>query len=180
MLPLATEFAFPAGSLLCAAVSAVYDVRSRRIPNYITFPAIVFGLLLHAVFGGWRQFVTAAVAGLICGLIFFVFYLAGGMGAGDVKLITAAGCITGLPGIGYLLLLTALAGGVMAIALALHRRRLVETWQNMRTLAGHHKRMGLTPHGQFNISNERTLRLPYALAITAGSGLSLCLAVMQR
>jgi hypothetical protein len=50
----------------------------------------------------------------------------------------------------------------------------------MRTLAVHHKMMGLTPHAQFNISNERTLRLPYALAIAAGSGLSLCLVVMQR
>ena len=96
MLKMTTEFAFPAGSLLCATIGAVYDVRSRRIPNFITLPAIVFGLLLHAVFGGWRQLVTAAAGGLICGLIFFVFYLAGGMGAGDVKLITAAGCIAGL------------------------------------------------------------------------------------
>jgi prepilin peptidase CpaA len=180
MLKLATEFAFPAGSLLCATISAVYDVRSRRIPNFITLPAIVFGLLLHAVFGGWRQLVTAATGGLICGLIFFVFYLAGGMGAGDVKLITAAGCITGLSLVGYLLVFTALAGGVMAIALALYHRQLVETWHNMGSLAVHHTMMGLTPHAQFNISNERTLRLPYALAIAAGSGLSLCLVVMHR
>jgi prepilin peptidase CpaA len=180
MLKLAIEFAFPAGSLVCATISAVYDVRSRRIPNFITLPAIGFGLLLHAVFGGWRQLVTAAAGGLICGLIFLVFYLAGGMGAGDVKLITAVGCMSGFPLIGYLLLLTAVAGGVMAIALALHRRQLMETWHNMRILAVHHKTMGLTPHAQFNISNERTLRLPYALAIAAGSGLSLCLVVMQR
>ena len=58
MLKLTAEFAFPAGSLLCAALSAVYDVRSRRIPNFITLPAIAFGLLLHAVFGGWRQVET--------------------------------------------------------------------------------------------------------------------------
>jgi prepilin peptidase CpaA len=44
----------------------------------------------------------------------------------------------------------------------------------------HHRSMGLTPHVQFNISNERTLRLPYALAITAGSALTLCLVVIQR
>jgi prepilin peptidase CpaA len=50
----------------------------------------------------------------------------------------------------------------------------------MRALAVHHQIMGLTPHPQFNISNEQTIRLPYALAIAAGSGLSLCLVVMQR
>ena len=100
------EFVFPAASLLCATLSAVYDVRSRRIPNFITLPAMVFGLILHAALGGWRQLATAAAGGLICGLIFFVFYLAGGMGAGDVKLIAAAGCIAGLPLIGHLLLWT--------------------------------------------------------------------------
>ena len=180
MLRLTTEFAFPAGSLLCATLCAVYDVRSRRIPNFITLPAIAFGLLLHAVFGGWRQLASAAAGGLICGVIFLVFYLAGGMGAGDVKLITATGCIAGLSLIGDLLLLTALAGGVMAIGLALYRRQLVETWHNMLALTVHHRIMGLTPHPEFNISNERTLRLPYALAIAAGSGLSLCLVVMRR
>ena len=161
-------------------MGAVYDVRSRRIPNFITLPAIAFGLLLHAVFGGWRQLATAAAGGAICGLIFLVFYLAGGMGAGDVKLITATGCIAGLSLIGHLLVLTALAGGIMALGLALYRRQLTETWVNMRALAVHHQNMGLTPHPQFNLSNERTLRLPYALAIAAGSALSLCLVVMQR
>ena len=174
------EFAFPAGSLLCAALGAVYDVHSRRIPNFITLPAIALGLLLHAVIGGWRQLATAAAGGLICGLIFLVFYLAGGMGAGDVKLITATGCIAGLSLIGHLLILTALAGGVMGIGLALYRRQLVETWHNMYALVVHHQNMGLTPHPQFNIGNERTLRLPYALAIAAGSALSLCLVVMRR
>jgi prepilin peptidase CpaA len=180
MLNLTTECVFAASSLLCAGIGAVYDVRSRRIPNFITLPAIVSGLLLHAVCGGWWQLVTAAAGGLICGVVFFAFYLAGGMGAGDVKLITAAGCIAGLPLIGHLLILTALAGGVMAIGLALYRRQLVETCRNMHALVVHHQIMGLTPHPQFNIGNDRALRLPYALAIATGSGLSLCLVVMQR
>jgi prepilin peptidase CpaA len=174
------EFVFPAASLVCATLSAVYDVRSRRIPNFITLPAMVFGVTLHGALGGWRQAVMAAAGGLICGLIFFVFYLAGGMGAGDVKLITAAGCIAGLPLIGHLLLWTALAGGVMAIGLALLRGKLVTTLRNMCAIVVHHRAMGLTPHGQFNVSNEDALRLPYALAITAGSALTLCLLVMER
>lgn len=174
------EFVFPAACLLCATLSAVYDVRSRRIPNFITFPAMVFGLILHGALGGWGQLVTAAAGGLICGFIFLVFYLAGGMGAGDVKLITAAGCIAGLPLIGRLLLWTALAGGVMAIGLAVYRRQLATTLRNVCAIVLHHRVMGLTPHAQFNISNDRTLRLPYALAITAGSALTLCLLVIQR
>jgi len=180
MLQLTTEFMYPAASLLCATIGAVYDVRSRRVPNFVTLPAILFGLLLHLTFGGWRQLGSAAAAGIICGLIFLVFHLAGGMGAGDVKLITAAGCIAGLSLIGHLLILTSLAGGVMAICLALYRGRFKETILNVCALAVHHKTAGLVPHPEFNISNAQTLRLPYALAIATGSALSLCLLIVQR
>jgi prepilin peptidase CpaA len=179
MLKLTAELGFSAAALVCASTSAVYDVRSRRIPNFITFPAIACGLIVHGAVGGWWQLATAAGGGLICGLIFFVFYVAGGMGAGDVKLITAAGCLGGFSGIGYLLVLTALAGGVMALVVALYRRRLLETFQNIYRLAVHHRLMGLTPHHQFNVGNSRMLRLPYALAIAAGSALRLGLLVVK-
>jgi prepilin peptidase CpaA len=175
-----TEVAYAACSLLCATVGAVYDVTICRIPNAFTLPAIVFGLLLHFTFGGWRQLGTAAAAGLFCGLIFLLFHLAGGMGGGDVKLITAAGCIAGLSLIGPLLILTSLAGGVMAVVLALYHRRLKETLLNMYALVVHHGTVGLAPHPELNVGNAQTLRLPYALAIAAGSALSLCLLIVRR
>lgn len=158
----------------------MYDVNKRRIPNAFTLPAILFGLLLHFTLGGWRQLGSAGAAGLFCGLIFLVFHLAGGMGGGDVKLITAVGCIAGLSLIQPLLILTSLAGGVMAIGLALYHRRLKETMRNVCALTVYHGTVGLTPHPEFNIDNAQTLRLPYALAIAAGSGLSLCLLIVQR
>jgi hypothetical protein len=39
--------------------------------------------------------------------------------------------------------------------------------------------MGLTPHTEFNVGNEQTLRLPYALAITAGCALNLSLQLLE-
>lgn len=180
MLNLTAEIAYPASATLCAATGAVFDVRSRRIPNLLTLSAIPAGLLLHWGLGGWRQLGSSLVAGLICGGIFLVFYLAGGMGAGDVKLITAAGCLAGLSGAGWLLILTALAGGVMAIALALYRRRLKETLVNMTALLLHHRFAGLTPHPELNIDNRQALSLPYALAIAVGSAGTLCLLLIHR
>lgn len=174
------EFVYAACCLVCAVAGAVYDVISRRIPNAFTLPAILFGLLLHLRLGGWRQFVSAAAAGLLCGVIFLLFHLAGGMGGGDVKLIAAAGCNAGLPLVGPLLLWTSLAGGLMAIAVALYHRRLQQTLANLRSLAVHHRTMGLQPHPDFNLHHAQALRLPYALAIAAGSALSLCLLVVQR
>jgi prepilin peptidase CpaA len=175
MYQLNNEFLYPAASLLCAIIGAVYDVRSRRVPNLLTLPSILFGLLLHLTLGGWKQLCSAAAAGIICGVVFLIFHLAGGMGGGDVKLIAAVGCIAGLPLIAHLLIFTALAGGMMAIGLALYRGRLKETILNMGTLAAHHSSAGLAPHPDFNVSNAQTLRLPYALAIAAGSAVTLWL-----
>jgi prepilin peptidase CpaA len=168
-----SEWTYPAIATVCALAGSVTDVKSRRVPNVITIPAFALGLLLHLVFGGWREMLSSLAAGMICGLVFLVFYLAGGMGAGDVKLIMAVGCIAGMPHIAYILMLTAIAGGVMAIGLALVRGRLQSTLMNVMELFTHHRQHGLQPHPDLNITNGKTLRLPYALAIAGGCILTL-------
>ena len=76
-------------------VAAVMDLRSRRIPNWITVPGVALGLVLHLVEGGlYGALVCLAGAALGFG-IFIAFYIAGGMGAGDVKLFSAVGALTG-------------------------------------------------------------------------------------
>jgi prepilin peptidase CpaA len=95
------------------------------------------------------------------------------MGAGDVKLILAVGCIAGLSHVAYLLVLTALSGGVMAIVWAVARGQLQQTIVNVGELASHHRHAGLQPHPDLNLKNAATLRLPYALAIAGGSILTL-------
>jgi prepilin peptidase CpaA len=180
MSKLHAELLYPIVALACALAGAACDMRDRRIPNLLTLPCIAFGLLLHLFLNGWRGLGNSAAAGLIAGIIFLIFWLAGGMGAGDVKLIAAVACIAGLPHVLWLLILTALAGGVMAIGLALWRGRLKDTIMNMVALAVHHRFEGLKPHPHLNVTNKQTLRLPYALAIAAGSAMTLCMTVVQR
>lgn len=180
LMNLNTESTYAACCLLCSIVGAVYDMATRRVPNAFTLPAIVFGLALHFSLGGWRELTTAAGGGLLCGFIFLLFHLAGGMGGGDVKLITAAGCTAGLALIAPLLLGTSIAGGVMAIGLALYHRRLKQTFMNLGALVVHHRTSGLAPHSEFHVGNARTLRLPYALAIAVGSALCLGLSLRRR
>jgi len=174
------EFLYPAAATVVALIGAGTDIQSRRIPNLLTGPAILAGLLLHSALDGFHGFWTSLVAGLICGVIYLILYLAGGMGAGDVKLITAVGCLAGLNSVAYLLIATSLAGGVMGIAFVLMRGKLKQTMVNMRSLATHHKAMGLEPHPDLNVQNAATLRLPYGVAIAAGSTITLYLLGIQR
>jgi prepilin peptidase CpaA len=174
------QMVFAACAMLCALAGAIFDLRSQRIPNRFTFPAMLFGLLLHATLGGWRQLGAAAAGGLVCGFTFLVFHLAGGMGGGDVKLITAVGCAAGLSLAGHELLWTSLAGGIIAVAFATYRGRFKQTMRNVGVLAVHHGTRGLAPHGELNLANAQALRMPYALAVAAGSGLSFCLLIGRR
>jgi prepilin peptidase CpaA len=174
MQGLSVDAAYGWASFLCAAIGAICDIRTRRIPNWLTAPGLLLGLILHGLLGGWRSLVGAALAGLIAGTIFLLFYLAGGMGAGDVKLIVAVCSLAGLSAVAGILVGTALLGGLFALALALFHHRLKDTFANMGRLLAHHGAAGLQPHPDLNLDNPRTLRLPYGIAIAAGAGSSLC------
>jgi len=69
---------------------------------------------------------------------------------------------------------TAIAGAVFALAIGIYNRRLGETLCNVVDLLEHHGRHGLKPHPDLTLSNARTLRLPFALPIAAGCLYTLC------
>jgi prepilin peptidase CpaA len=168
MMVLSQESIYVSVSVICAGIASVYDFRYRRIPNLLTGPAILFGLLLHLVLGGPAQLGMAALAGLIAGGIFLVFYIAGGMGAGDVKLMTAVGCVVGMSEVKNVMVSTVLIGAAFAVVMAVRHGRLRQTITNIARLVRHHGSEGLTSHPELNVGNSNTLRLPYALPIAAG------------
>jgi prepilin peptidase CpaA len=170
----AEHLLFAALALGCAAVASFYDVRERRIPNRLTGSCLLAGLLLHLGLGGWHGLGSAAIASIAAGGLFLVFFLAGGMGAGDVKLMAAIGAIAGLAPLQLLILATVLAGGLFALGLAGYHGRLRQTLVNVAALLVHHGREGIRPHPEMNLTNERTLRLPFALPIAAGCLVTFC------
>jgi prepilin peptidase CpaA len=163
--------AYSAAAFIISTIGAVFDIRTRRIPNWITGPAILTGLVLHGWLEGWRSMGTAGLAGLIAGATFFVFHIAGGVGGGDVKLIAAVGCTAGLSRLAGILIATALVGGAFAMVVALYHRRLKNTLSNLAVLAAHHGSQGLQPHSELNVSNAQNIRLPYGIAIAAGTAI---------
>jgi len=163
-------------ALVCASIASLYDLRTRRIPNKLTLPAILCGLALHLVRGGPAELGLSALAGLIAGGVFLLFFMAGGMGGGDVKLMTAVGCLAGSGNIKNVLISTVLIGAVMGIALALYRGKFRQILGNVFTLVQHHRNEGLEAHPELNVRNPAALRLPYALPIAAGCLLTFFLA----
>jgi prepilin peptidase CpaA len=168
MIHIERDLTYATAANIAAFTAAIWDIRTRRIPNPLVITAFASGLALHLAFDGWRGLGSAMFSGLVAGAIFFVFFCAGGMGGGDVKLMAAVATLYGFAQMPSLLVLTSLAGGVMATALAVRHRRLKETLGNMGTLAAHHTQQGLTPHDTHNIRNKSSLRLPYGVAIAAG------------
>ena len=162
-------------ALLCAGLGSIDDIRQRRIPNYVTFPAIAAALAAHTAASGWRGLEDAVLAGLIAGSIFLIFYLAGGMGAGDVKLMTAVGCLIGLSSLHLVVIATAIAGAVLAVIVSIRHGQLRKALRNVGVLLDHHRRRGLQPHPNLNLSSADAVRLPFALPIAVGCLFTVCM-----
>ena len=106
---------------------------------------------------------------LFAGGIFFLLFLLGGMGGGDVKLMAAVGAWVGFAQVGFLLIVSAIAGGLLAAGYMLVHKQDFETLRNMVELVRHHLTAGFEPHPTLNVQQAGTLRLPYGLAIAIGT-----------
>lgn len=90
------------------------DLKRRTVSNWIPLAALAGGLICHLANQGWRGAGTAAL-GAISGFgVFLIFYLLGGMGGGDVKLMAGFGALLGASRLFEAALWTAGIGGIMA------------------------------------------------------------------
>jgi prepilin peptidase CpaA len=108
-----------AGGIVAAAI----DLRTRRVPNALVAVIAAAGLGV-AVFGAARVGLAGACAGCALGVLLMLpGYAFGGTGGGDVKLLGAFGTLLGPAGVVHAWLAMAIAGGVLALAVAVYRRR---------------------------------------------------------
>ena len=113
---------------------ALIDLRTRRVPNPLTLGIAATGVAFAATRLSGLS-VASAVLGLSVGVgLMLIPYIFGAMGGGDLKLFAALATFLG-PGPTVLAFLyTLLAGGILAVTVALQRRRLQETVQNAAVL----------------------------------------------
>ena len=150
-------------------IAAVTDLRSHTIPNWLTVPAMASGLLGHTLING-QEGVLFSLKGLGLGLgLFLVFYLLGGMGAGDVKLLSAAGSFVGPSGVLEAAFMTALLGGLYAAAV------MVQYWglrASLRHVGMMVKSLVLTGSLAVSLAASGPQKLRYGLVIGLGTLMS--------
>jgi prepilin peptidase CpaA len=104
-------------ALLVAATFT--DLRSRRIPNWLTFPAMALGFSIQSFQQGWSGSLAAGAGALAAPLVLMLVRAFRPIGMGDLKLSIAVGTLLG-PLTGSLaMLVSAVAGGLLAIAFVL-------------------------------------------------------------
>lgn len=154
--------------LLSGLIAAVaIDMRVHRIPNWLT------GAMAGAGFGiaasGGSVSLTNAALGLIAGMLLMLpGHLIGATGAGDVKLMAAVGTLLGPGPVAKAFLFSAIAGGAIAMVIALRRGSLASTVKGAGLLV-----IDPVEARQEIVSPARLNRFAYGPAIAAGTLLSL-------
>jgi len=154
--------------LTIASLACVTDLRTRRIPNVLTFGAALAGLLYQFVSGGIDGLGHAALGWLAGGLIFILPFAVRGLGGGDVKLLAALGAWLGPADVVWLSLYTGVAGGVMAIVVSARYGYLGTAIQNVKLLLCHWRVAGIEAVPAITLENSSGPRLAYAFPILTG------------
>jgi len=152
---------------LILGLAAGIDYRTHRIPNWLTGTAFVSGILFNTIVLGWAGLKLSLIGGLVGFGLLFVFYAIGAMGAGDVKLMAAAGAWTGAVAAFQAFLWTAVIGGVVALALMAAGGQFLAQLRKVKQ-AG----WNLLYFHQANLGEEKTAtrktQFPYGVSIALG------------
>jgi prepilin peptidase CpaA len=162
--------AFAVAALCVGIAACVTDLRARRIPNVLTFGAAGVAVAAHGYVDGWPGVLTA-MGGWGAGVaVFLPFFLLGGMGAGDVKLLAALGAWLGPREALWLAIYASLAGGVVALLIALGHGYLGTALRNVRGLLTYWWLVGPRPMPGLTLDRGAGApRIAYAVPIFLGT-----------
>ncbi len=156
--------------LLLAMLAGWLDWRSRRIPNWLTVPALGGGLVANTVAWGWLG-TKAALEGAGLGLALLLpFVLLRGLGAGDWKLMGALGAWFGPSRLVVVLLGTVFIAGAMAIFQMVRYGRVTETLKHVVVLFGILVTFGVWgQRHNLTLDNPALMKLPFGAAAAAST-----------
>ncbi|MEO0108293.1 MAG: A24 family peptidase [candidate division WOR-3 bacterium] len=164
-----TDLARPATdvcALVLLGISAYWDLKYRKIPNWATLPAVVLGLGLNSIAQGWIGARTSGL-GLLVGFgALVVLFVLSWMGGGDVKLMAAIGALKGYPFVVSALFYSLIAGTAIGIAALIWNRKTLRTFKHL-FLVVVSRATPLVPRQE--LRRNETQKIPFGLAIVVGT-----------
>jgi prepilin peptidase CpaA len=152
-------------------VAALIDGWLLKVPNWITFPMVLSGIVYNTVAFGWEG-LGASLLGMVVGLALLLpAYAIGGMGAGDVKLLAGVGAWVGVTTTFYSFCVSAVIGGLIAVGMVLVGRSWNKHKNQFLTIVNEMVTIG-NPAELSAIAAERKssmLLLPYGIPIAIGT-----------
>jgi prepilin peptidase CpaA len=167
---------------LIVFIAGYYDIRWRRIPNWLTLPAALIGFGLNAFLARtpWEGLRNALFGFLLAMLINFPLYALRARGAGDVKLLAAVGALAGWKDWIAIFVISGLLGGVLAVVLILGAGRFRKTLRNTGYIVSEivHLRPPHVQHHELDINSPISFRLPQGAVVALGCYLFIGLHVL--
>jgi len=157
-----------AAALVLAFIACWTDLRTRRIPNLLTFGAAGAGFAFHCLYSSGGGPLASLGGWLIGVLLFSPLFLLRGMGAGDLKLLGAFGAWLGPVMVVWIGLWSAVAGGVLAVVVALAHGYVGQALRNVWLLLTHWRAAGITPLDSVSLDKGTGPRLAYAVPLAVG------------
>ncbi len=159
--------------LMLVLAAAVYDVRYRRIPNWLAVAGVLAGLALNGFLDEGRPglFISSLLGLAIAFGLYFVLYALRAMGAADVKLMAAVGAIVGWRDWFGIFIITAIVGGIMALILVIARGRVKKTLWNIAFILSELKggRPAYMRREELDVKSPKALGLPHGAVIAVGT-----------
>jgi prepilin peptidase CpaA len=156
---------------LVVLIAAISDLRTRRVPNWLTFSGVIVAIALNAFLfelpGLWFSLKGLGVAFGV----YFALYLLHAMGAGDVKLMAFLGAAAGWANWLGIFVLTAILGGIVGLLLIATKGRFRKTFQNIGWIFLS-ARLGRAPYKdnpELDVRSGLGMRLPHAVMIACGA-----------
>ena len=149
---------------LLAAAAGWSDWRFRRIPNWLTVPGLVLGVIVNSLVWGWPGAKTSLLGALLGLALLLPFVMVRSLGAGDWKLVGALGAFLGPQHLLTVLLGAILIAGVMAAVLVIRHKRVRRTVRNLGRMLAAFFTLHL-PGPDLSLDNPEALKVPFGVAL---------------
>jgi prepilin peptidase CpaA len=151
-------------AVLLGLTAGWLDWRYRRIPNWLTVPALGLGIVANVLVAGWAG-IRSSLLGALLGLgILLPLVLLKTLGAGDWKLVGAIGGFLGPGRLIVVLIGAVFVAGAMALVLIIYKGRVTQALRNIGRMIAAMFSLRL-PAPELTLDNPESLKVPFGVAM---------------